>query len=66
MPVGDACLLDSNILLRISKSDDPQQAVIGHALRVRPGGAFGSAIPRRRWANSGMPQPGRSTKMASV
>ena len=37
MPVGDACLLDSNILLRISKSDDPQQAVIGHALRVPAG-----------------------------
>lgn len=37
MPVGDACLLDSNILLRISKSDDPQQAVIGHALRVLAG-----------------------------
>jgi predicted nucleic acid-binding protein len=37
MPVGDACLLDSNILLRISKSDDPQQAVIGHALRVLVG-----------------------------
>ena len=31
MPAGDACLLDSNILLRISKSDDPQHAVIaGH------------------------------------
>jgi hypothetical protein len=37
MPVGDACLLDSNILLRISKSDDPQQAVIGQALRVLVG-----------------------------
>ena len=37
MPVGDACLLDSNILLRISKSDDPQQAVIGHALRALVG-----------------------------
>jgi hypothetical protein len=37
MPVGDACLLDSNILLRICKSDDPQQAVIGHALRVLVG-----------------------------
>ena len=24
MPGGDACLLDSNILLRINKSDDPQ------------------------------------------
>ena len=37
MAVGDACLLDSNILLRTSKSDDPQQAVIGHALRVLVG-----------------------------
>jgi hypothetical protein len=28
MASGNACLLDSNILLRISKSDDPQHAVI--------------------------------------
>ena len=33
MPGGNACLLDSNILLRISKSDDPQHAAISHALR---------------------------------
>ena len=26
MPTGAACLLDSNILLRISKSNDPQHA----------------------------------------
>ena len=32
MESGDACLLDSNILLRISKSDDPQHAAISHAL----------------------------------
>ena len=37
MPGGDACLLDSNILLRISKSDDPQHAAISHALRVLVG-----------------------------
>jgi predicted nucleic acid-binding protein len=37
MPVGDACLLDGNILLRISKNDDPKQAVIGHALRALVG-----------------------------
>lgn len=35
MPDGDACLLDSsNILLRISKSDDPQYAAISHALHA--------------------------------
>jgi predicted nucleic acid-binding protein len=34
MLAGATCLLDSNILLRISKSDDPQQPVIGHALGV--------------------------------
>ena len=34
MPAGGACLLDSNILLRISKSDDPQHAAIRNALRV--------------------------------
>jgi predicted nucleic acid-binding protein len=37
MPGGDASLLDSNILLRISKSDDPQHAAIRHALRVLVG-----------------------------
>jgi len=34
MPEGDACLLDSNILLRISKSDDPQHSAISYALHV--------------------------------
>ncbi len=34
MPDGDACLIDSNILLRISKDDDPQCAMIGRALRT--------------------------------
>lgn len=37
MPSGDACLLDSNILLRISKSDDPHHAVIRQALHVLVG-----------------------------
>ena len=37
MASGDACLLDSNIQLRISKSDDPQHAAISHALRVLVG-----------------------------
>jgi predicted nucleic acid-binding protein len=37
MPEGDACLLDSNILLRISKSDDPQQPVIAQALKALVG-----------------------------
>jgi predicted nucleic acid-binding protein len=37
MPTGGACLLDSNILLRISKSDDPQHATISHALRALVG-----------------------------
>jgi len=37
MPVGDACLLDSNILLRISKLDDPQNIVINHALHTLVG-----------------------------
>jgi len=41
MPTGAACLLDSNILLRISKSNDPQHAAISQALHalVGPGGA---------------------------
>ncbi|MGD0872342.1 MAG: PIN domain-containing protein [Bryobacteraceae bacterium] len=37
MAEGDACLLDSNILLWISKSDDPQYFAIGHALHVLVG-----------------------------
>src|ERR1017187_9135174 len=37
MAEGGACLLDSNILLRISKSDDPQYFAIGHALHVLVG-----------------------------
>ena len=37
MPSGDACLLDSNILLRIGKNDDPQHAAISHALHVLVG-----------------------------
>jgi predicted nucleic acid-binding protein len=32
MPSGDACLLDSNILLRISKNDDAHHAAISRAL----------------------------------
>ncbi|HEX4135403.1 MAG TPA: type II toxin-antitoxin system VapC family toxin [Bryobacteraceae bacterium] len=34
MAGGDGCLLDSNILLRISKSDDPQHAAISHGLHA--------------------------------
>ncbi len=34
MAEGGACLLDSNILLRISKNDDPHHEAIGHALRI--------------------------------
>jgi predicted nucleic acid-binding protein len=37
MAEGDACLLDSNILLRISKSDDPQHPFIVQALRTMVG-----------------------------
>jgi predicted nucleic acid-binding protein len=37
MAVGEACLLDSNILLRISKSDHPLHAAISHALHALVG-----------------------------
>ena len=37
MAEGDACVLDSNILLRISKSDDPQHSVIVQALKALVG-----------------------------
>ncbi len=31
---GGSCLLDSNMLLRIGKSDDPKHAAIGRAVRT--------------------------------
>jgi predicted nucleic acid-binding protein len=34
MPRRNACLLDTNILLRISKRDDPQYAPVDHALHA--------------------------------
>jgi predicted nucleic acid-binding protein len=37
MAEGDACLLDSNIHLRISKNDDPQHRVIVRALNALVG-----------------------------
>ena len=37
MADGDACLLDSNILPRISKGDDPQHPVIVQALKALVG-----------------------------
>jgi hypothetical protein len=33
MPTGGSCLLDSNILQRIGKSDDPQYAAIAPVIR---------------------------------
>ena len=39
MPNGSGCLLDSNILLRISKHDDPHHPVIRQALRALVGQA---------------------------
>jgi hypothetical protein len=65
MPSGDACLLDSNILLRISKNDDAHHAAISRALHGLVAQA-GSVIPRRLWASSGTPQRARSTKTASA
>src|SRR2546429_6815382 len=37
MAEGDACLLDSNILLRISNRDDPHHPVIAQALKTLVG-----------------------------
>jgi predicted nucleic acid-binding protein len=37
MAGSEACLLDSNVLLRISKSDDPQHAAIVQALKTLVG-----------------------------
>jgi predicted nucleic acid-binding protein len=37
MPSGDTCLIDSNILLRISKGDDPQHGDITRALSALVG-----------------------------
>ena len=49
MPGGNASLLDSNILLRLSKSDDPRHAAISHALRALVGQGYGSATPADAW-----------------
>jgi len=40
MPGGNACLLDSDILLRLSKSNDPRHAAISHALRALVGQGY--------------------------
>jgi hypothetical protein len=37
MASGEACLLDSNILLRIGKNNDPHHAAISRALHVLVG-----------------------------
>jgi predicted nucleic acid-binding protein len=37
MAEGDACLLDTNILLRVSKIDDPQHSSISHSLHTLVG-----------------------------
>src|SRR5579863_1024120 len=37
MEEGESCLLDSNILLRISKGDDPQHPAVVHALKTLVG-----------------------------
>jgi hypothetical protein len=49
MPGGNACLLDSNILLRLIKSDDPRHAAISHALRALFGQGYGSATSADAW-----------------
>jgi len=55
----DACLLDSNILLRISKSDYPQHVVISHALRALVGQGvrvcYTSQTPGEFWNASTCP-----------
>ena len=64
MAEGDACLLDSNILLRISKSDDPEQPVIVQALKTLVGQGCASVTLRKRSPNSGTPPRDRSIKTA--
>ena len=39
MADSDGCLLDSNILLRMSKSDDPGHKIVSGALRALVGQA---------------------------
>jgi hypothetical protein len=65
MPQDDACLLDSNILLRISKSDDPQHDAISHALYILAGRGARVWYTSQTLANSGTLQRARSTKTAS-
>ena len=68
MPGGNASLLDSNILLRLGKSDDPRQAAITHALRALVGQRYGSATPRRRLRSAArrISRLSNKTKMTSA
>ena len=56
MAEGRACLLDSNILLRISKSDDPQHLVVTQALKTLVAKGVRLCYTHRPWQNFGTPQ----------
>ena len=66
MPQGAACLLDSNILLRLSKSDEVQRAIVSKAILRLFAQVFAFATPPRRWASIGTWPHALKTRTASV
>jgi hypothetical protein len=49
MAEGAACLLDGNILLRLSKNDDPQQPIIANALKALNQPDTSDHVPLSQW-----------------
>ena len=66
MVEGEACLLDSNILLRISKNDDPQQPIIAKALKALIEQGVRLCYTSQTLAESGMPRRVPPTRTASA
>jgi hypothetical protein len=66
MPDAAAWLLDTNILLRMSKSDDPHHPMIRGALRALVAQAHGSVSPLKSSASSGMRLLVPATEMGSA
>jgi len=64
--MADAWLLDTNILLRMSKSDDPSPAAIQEVIRTLVANQSRLCFIRRFWANSGMLRRGPVNRMASA
>jgi hypothetical protein len=62
MPDAQRWLLDTNILLRMSKSDDPHYLTISRALQVLVSRVRDFVLPHRYLASFGMLRLVRSTR----